>query len=1092
MRKLFTFLFLLMSTTFFYAATSFNALPLENTTVDTLSDISNHFPDSITLCGGDSLIYELPDTGGGEIFSWYKDSVQLNNATSNIVIKESGTYYAKINKDTCESVSNQMVVTVNQQVPNFQSLPQTNQFLCEGENLAVQMPGGYDFYEWFRNGVAYGASNVTFITEPGVYHLMASLNGCTATSETFAVEFFQLPTIDYMADGPIEFCQGDSVNLTAASNMMDVAFSWSLDNENVGSTAQYTATTSGVYLITAVSTMGCFNTTEVEITVTNPITPSIELAGDSLVASQANSYQWYMNGTSIPDAVNSTHMVTENGDYYVSTVDTNGCTAISNTIIAGPTTTNVLPSIKAMTLLDTWDVDTLAAANGVKYNEIWGYVDCDEREYAIMGSASQVHFFDVTDPTNVVEIASFAGGDTTVWRDMKTYKDRAYAVSDNTSEGMMIFDLSDLPNSVTKTYHSTEFFGKSHNIYIEEATGRLYSVGTDSVSGGVIVLDVATDPDNPTLLAAVNLPANPDTGTGYAHDIYVKDNIAYGSHGYLGFFIWDMNIPTQPVLLASTNTGGYNHSSWLTEDGNYAIYAEEVPNGRPLGVINLQGLANGFIEIDHTFKFPLLPNDEGTRPHNPFVRGDYLITSYYQDGLQIFDISDPLNPIQAAYYDTDTTNTDYQGYSGAWGVYPFLPSGNLLVSDLETGLYVLRADSIQLAPINSPAPEDISSYFPDSISICVGDSLIYELPDAGNETFTWFKDSVQLENDLGYIVIHEAGTYYAKINTFQCESISNEMVVTVNDGPEIQFLPIGNSVLCEGETFFLEVPNGYDYYEWTQNETPIDSSNMLAITSSGIYQLTTSVNGCTAMSEVFTVEFETVPTIEIMAQGPTEFCQGNFLNLTASSNMMNASFMWTLDTLMLGNTAQQTATTSGVYVAMVTNGQGCVNTAEIEITVNEPILPTIELAGNILTSTEATYYQWFFNGTLIPNANNQSYAISEVGEYYVGTVDSNGCFGNSNTVMVDIVSTKELEDVQSFSIFPNPVNTLLQIDLELAKVGAYQLEILASNGQIILEKTMTLQKSENLKFDVNDFPQGIYFVRLKNGKGFLMSKFVKF
>ncbi|HFC01062.1 MAG TPA: choice-of-anchor B family protein, partial [Phaeodactylibacter sp.] len=129
-----------------------------------------------------------------------------------------------------------------------------------------------------------------------------------------------------------------------------------------------------------------------------------------------------------------------------------------------------------MTLLYNYDVDSLPSTGGVQYNDVWGYVDCEGGEYAILGSASRVHFFDVSDPANSYEVASFAGGQTSIWRDMKTYHDRAYAVSENANEGLMIFDLSDLPNSVTKTYQSTEFLGRAHNIYVDEENGRLYAV----------------------------------------------------------------------------------------------------------------------------------------------------------------------------------------------------------------------------------------------------------------------------------------------------------------------------------------------------------------------------------------------------------------------------------------------------------------------------------------------------------------------------------------------------------------------------------------------------------------------------------------
>ena len=119
-----------------------------------------------------------------------------------------------------------------------------------------------------------------------------------------------------------------------------------------------------------------------------------------------------------------------------------------------------------MSLLYNWKVDTLPAASGIRYNDVWGYTDCDNREYAIIGSASYIHFLEVSDPDNAYEIAAFPGGQNTIWRDMKTYRDRAYAVSDGASEGLMIFDMSGLPDTVIKTYQSTAFFSRAHNIFM--------------------------------------------------------------------------------------------------------------------------------------------------------------------------------------------------------------------------------------------------------------------------------------------------------------------------------------------------------------------------------------------------------------------------------------------------------------------------------------------------------------------------------------------------------------------------------------------------------------------------------------------------
>ena len=353
-----------------------------------------------------------------------------------------------------------------------------------------------------------------------------------------------------------------------------------------------------------------------------------------------------------------------------------------------------------VTLLDQWDNDSIPDnGSGQTFNEIWGYA-ANDREYAILGSAAFVHFFDITDPYNISLITEFAGGDTTTWRDMKTFEDRAYSVSDFTREGLLIYDLSGLPNDVTLVSQTTEFFSSCHNIFIDEPNGRLYAVGTDSMSQGVVVLDIATNPDEPILIGKVSLP-----GGGYIHDIYVRDNIAYASHGTNGFYIWDFNDAAAPVLMANSLTNGYNHSSWLSEDGSYVLFAEEVPRGLPLGIMDLADLANNSIQPVNYFKQPLLPDTSETdnTPHNPFIKGNYGYVSYYEDGLQIWDLTDPLNPVLAGYYDTFPYNNNYGGYWGCWGTYPFLPSNVILASDRKYGLHLLSFD------LNPVANDDLEA-----------------------------------------------------------------------------------------------------------------------------------------------------------------------------------------------------------------------------------------------------------------------------------------------------------------------------------------------------------------------------------------------
>ena len=321
------------------------------------------------------------------------------------------------------------------------------------------------------------------------------------------------------------------------------------------------------------------------------------------------------------------------------------------------------------------------------YNDVWGYADYSGKEYAIVGSKTKVHFIEVSNPTNPTLVAEFELGSNTSWRDFKTYNHYAYAVSEGFSnEGLVIFDLCDIANgNISKVYQHNAVFGKAHNIFIDVKNKRLYVVGANTQTNGIIVYDLASNPANPTLLTKTSLPG------GYVHDVFVQDNLTFCSHGYNGLYIYDFTNPNTFSLKASIETGGYNHSSWGLNKDNLLIYAQEVPTGLPLGILDFTHYLENDLTVVKTFKQPLLaPNHINNTPHNPYIVGDYAVVSYYEDGVVIFDLSNHLQPDTIAYYDTYPGNTSYNGYEGCWGVYPYLPSGNILASDISKGLFILK------------------------------------------------------------------------------------------------------------------------------------------------------------------------------------------------------------------------------------------------------------------------------------------------------------------------------------------------------------------------------------------------------------------
>ena len=340
-----------------------------------------------------------------------------------------------------------------------------------------------------------------------------------------------------------------------------------------------------------------------------------------------------------------------------------------------------------MTLEGTWDNTSYT------YNDCWGYTDENGNEYAIIGSRSRISFVDITIPTAPSLVAEFTGsftgisGANSIWRDIKVYDRYAYSVADQGSEGLMVFDMSDIHNgNVTKVNQLNNRFTRSHNIFIDVPEGKLYAVGPDTPgtpNDNIVVYDIKDDPSNPVFLSSVSVAG------GYIHDAYVQDNILYGSSGYDGLYIFDMVDPVNPVFKSfeQSTAAGYNHSGWPFDNGDKMLVAEEVPQGLKLAIFDISDLNN--ISFLSDFRDPILTNVSGNVTyHNPFMLDDYAVISSYEDGITIMDLSNTSAPFRAAHYDT-FSNSSYAGYEGTWGAYPYFPSGSIIGSDIVTGLYVL-------------------------------------------------------------------------------------------------------------------------------------------------------------------------------------------------------------------------------------------------------------------------------------------------------------------------------------------------------------------------------------------------------------------
>ena len=336
------------------------------------------------------------------------------------------------------------------------------------------------------------------------------------------------------------------------------------------------------------------------------------------------------------------------------------------------------------TLLYHWQDSTLVPSTSYnsRYNECWGF-EVNGSEIAVIGSTAGTHFFDVTNPATATEVAFVAGaytGSQVIHRDYHDFEGYLYAVcSEGNTSTLQIIDISNLPDSVSTVYDSNALLTTSHNIYIDTTSAKMYSCGY---------------PDGTMQVYSLNSPQNPIliySNTINLHDAYIINDIAYLNCGGNGLRIEDFTMvntigdqPTHLTSFTSYPDAGYNHSGWLNENKTiYAMFDEN--HGYDVKILDVSDLTN--ISVLSIFNSGV---DSMSTAHNGIIKGDLLFISYLHDGLRVFDISDPYNPIQSCQYDTySSTNYASMG-SGAWGVYPNLPSGNIIVSDMQTGLYLFQ------------------------------------------------------------------------------------------------------------------------------------------------------------------------------------------------------------------------------------------------------------------------------------------------------------------------------------------------------------------------------------------------------------------
>lgn len=338
-----------------------------------------------------------------------------------------------------------------------------------------------------------------------------------------------------------------------------------------------------------------------------------------------------------------------------------------------------------------------------RLNDVWAYVAPDGTEYAIIGTTEGVSIVDLSDPINPNEV-QFIPGASSTWRDMKTFGEFAY-VSNETNNGITILDLSGLPNNIESKDTIIANVFTSHNLYVDD--GILYVVGITSgvFNQGMILLDLESDPWRPDLVGFYDQT--------YVHDVFVRDGVAYSAELGVGLTLVDIQNPEEVNILGNVDYAeAFTHNTWLNDAGTVCFTTDERA-GASIKAWDVSDPTN--IVILDEIRASL--SDGLAAPHNVHVLDDYLISSYYSDGIQIVDASRPNNLIEVGYF--DTSFAEGASFDGCWGAYPFLPSGLILASDIQEGLFILQPEYVRGAYFEGTVVDDNTEEPLDNVQITI-------------------------------------------------------------------------------------------------------------------------------------------------------------------------------------------------------------------------------------------------------------------------------------------------------------------------------------------------------------------------------------
>lgn len=361
---------------------------------------------------------------------------------------------------------------------------------------------------------------------------------------------------------------------------------------------------------------------------------------------------------------------------------------------------------KGIDMLGFLSFASMGSSSSRAGNDIWGWTDPETgREYALSGLERVTAIVDVTNG-NMVPIATISRA-TSSWSDIKVFKNTMYIGTEGSffspAQGIQVFDLTRLRGlqggvgnvqSLSPDYVYDELTS-SHNVVLNEQTGYLYVVGSNTCSGGLHIADLNSNPLRPEYVGCYS-------SDGYTHDaqcvVYNGPDTKYTgreicfNYNEDSLLIVDVTDKNNIREISNTRYSGskYTHQGWITEDQSYLLLNDELDE------------QNGSNKKTHTYLWDISSLENAkyfadyfspvdSVDHNLYVKGKYGFLSNYASGLRVLDLTNigSGNLEEVAYFDV-FPEYDRAEFTGSWSAYVYFPSGNIAVNSIDRGLFLLK------------------------------------------------------------------------------------------------------------------------------------------------------------------------------------------------------------------------------------------------------------------------------------------------------------------------------------------------------------------------------------------------------------------